>query len=164
MFNADIAAETRDKLAKDEIKAWATTFHAAGWSAMLRAFPQVKLSGIGPKMAGYDKWALIVEQLEIPSLYQARGGAAVDPQCLSLVHLINRSMYKSLHLLAPPGEVITLVGDNVRGAGWYGSTTGLHTIAIRVLNFQGQVSVEASIATLPTASDWYSVLPGGGDL
>jgi hypothetical protein len=69
-------------------------------------------------------------------------------------------MDTSLHLLPPPGETISLVGEAVRGAGWYGHTSGLHTVAIRVLNFQGRVSVQASIATVPTETDWYSVLPG----
>jgi superfamily I DNA/RNA helicase len=78
MFNADIALETRHKLAKDGIKAWSTTFHAAGWSALLRAYPEVKLSGIGPKLAGYDKWTVIVEQLEIPEMYRAFARKAVS--------------------------------------------------------------------------------------
>lgn len=65
----------------------------------------------------------------------------------------------TLNLLAPMGEVISVTGDPMRGAGWYGHTTGLHTVAIRVLNFQGRVSVQASIATVPTDSDWFSVLP-----
>jgi superfamily I DNA/RNA helicase len=78
MFNADIAAETRDKLAKDETKAWSTTFHAAGWSALLRAYPTIKLSGIGPKQAGYDKWTVIVEKLEIPEMYRSFARKAVS--------------------------------------------------------------------------------------
>ena len=67
----------------------------------------------------------------------------------------------SLNLIPPMGEVITLTGDAVRGAGWYGHTTGLHTVAIRVTNFQGRISVQAAIATTPEESDWYSVLPEG---
>ena len=71
MFNADIALETRGKLAKDGLRAYATTFHAAGWSAMLRAFPKIKLSGTGPKQAGVHKWDTIVEKLDIPKTYQS---------------------------------------------------------------------------------------------
>jgi hypothetical protein len=59
------------------------------------------------------------------------------------------------------GEVISLIGDKVRGAGWYGHTTGLHSVAIRVLNFHGRIKVQASIATIPMEDDWYSVLPKG---
>ena len=71
MFNADIAAETRGKLAADGLRAYATTFHAAGWSAMLRAFPKIKLSGTGPKQYGAHKWDLIIEKLDIPKTYQS---------------------------------------------------------------------------------------------
>jgi hypothetical protein len=70
-------------------------------------------------------------------------------------------MDTSLNLLPPMDETVTLVGDIMRGAGWYGHTTGLHTIAIRVMNFSGRVSVQASIAATPAAGDWYSVLPDG---
>lgn len=65
----------------------------------------------------------------------------------------------SLNLLPPVGETISLTGDPVRGAGWYGHNTGLHTVAIRVMNFQGRLAVQASIAMTPTEADWYSVLP-----
>lgn len=69
-------------------------------------------------------------------------------------------MRESLNLLAPMGEVISVTGDPVRGAGWYGPNTGLHSVAIRVLNFQGRVSVQATLAAAPGDSDWFSVLPG----
>ena len=62
-------------------------------------------------------------------------------------------------MLAPLDETISMVGDKIRGAGWYGRTNGLHTVAIRVANFQGRLAVEASIATDPGEDDWYSVLP-----
>ncbi len=71
MFNADIAAETRGKLVAAGLRAHATTFHAAGWSAMTRAYPKCKLTGIGPKQAGVHKWDLIVEKLDIPQTYQS---------------------------------------------------------------------------------------------
>lgn len=68
-------------------------------------------------------------------------------------------MDTSLHLLPPLGETINLQGDPLRGAGWYGHTNGLHTVAIRVTNFQGRIIVQASIVTDPTDDDWFSVLP-----
>ncbi len=57
------------------------------------------------------------------------------------------------------GETISLHGDHVRGAGWYGHTTGLHTVAIRVVNFHGRIQVQAAITITPIEPDWYSVLP-----
>jgi hypothetical protein len=68
-------------------------------------------------------------------------------------------MYRSLNLLEPMGEVINVTGNQIRAAGWYGPTTGLHTIAIKVENFQGQISIQGTVATDPGESDWFSVLP-----
>lgn len=68
-------------------------------------------------------------------------------------------MRGSLSLLEPMGEVSTVTGEPVRGAGWYGPNSGLHSVAIRALNFQGRVSVQASLAASPRPSDWFSVLP-----
>ena len=72
-------------------------------------------------------------------------------------------MDTSLNLLPPLGEVINRTGDRVRGSGWYGYSTGLHTVAINVSNFQGRIRIQASIATDPSDGDWYTVLPDGVD-
>jgi hypothetical protein len=70
-------------------------------------------------------------------------------------------MQNSLNLLEPMGEVISVTGQPIRAAGWYGPTTGFHTSSIRVLNFQGRISVQASLALTPGDNDWFSVLPEG---
>lgn len=70
-------------------------------------------------------------------------------------------MFESVNLISPMDEVIDVVGDPIKGAGWYGHTTGIHTVAIKVANFRGRISVQASIVTAPSSdSDWFSVLPG----
>ena len=69
----------------------------------------------------------------------------------------------SLHMLPPLGETINLSGAPVRGAAWYGHTNGLHSVAIRVSNFQGRIKVQASIAITPSDDDWYSVLPNNAE-
>lgn len=68
-------------------------------------------------------------------------------------------MFTSLNLLKPLGEVISLVGEPMRAAGWYGHTNGLHTVSMSVQNFTGRISVQAAITTTPVDSDWFSVLP-----
>ena len=70
-------------------------------------------------------------------------------------------MFTSLNLLRQMDEEITITGEPVRAAGWYGHTNGLHTVSISVQNFRGRVSVEAAITTAPVDSDWFSVLPAG---
>jgi superfamily I DNA/RNA helicase len=71
MFNSDIAAETRDKIAADGLRADATTFHAAGWKALRRAYTNIKLSGKNKGQVGFNKWDAIVEKLDIPKTYQS---------------------------------------------------------------------------------------------
>lgn len=70
-------------------------------------------------------------------------------------------MFTSLNLLKPMGEEVRITGEPVRGAGWYGSTNGLHSFSMRVENFRGRVGVQGTLATNPTESDWFSVLPDG---
>jgi len=68
-------------------------------------------------------------------------------------------MYASLHLLPPLTEVISFAGDPVRGAGWYRRKYVTYTIAIRVLNFRGRITIEATDHTTPSQYDWRTVLP-----
>lgn len=39
--------------------------------------------------------------------------------------------------------------------GYYGSTTGLHTLAFTLRNFVGRISVQATLASNPTEEDWF---------
>lgn len=68
-------------------------------------------------------------------------------------------MLISLPLIDTFGEVESLTSEPVRAAGWYGSTQGLHTVSIRVLNFQGRISIQGTLAVAPTDDDWFSVMP-----
>lgn len=42
-------------------------------------------------------------------------------------------------------------------AGYYGVTSGRHTIAITLNNFVGRISVQASLANNPTENDWFDI-------
>lgn len=64
-------------------------------------------------------------------------------------------------MLRPMNEEITITGEPVRAAGWYGHTNGLHTVSISVQNFIGRISVQAAVTTVPSDSDWFSMLPEG---
>lgn len=74
---------------------------------------------------------------------------------------VNRIMRTSLPILVQMPNVVTFTTDKVPAAGWYGHTKGLHTVAIRVLNFQGRVSLQGSLASAPGAADWFALPPGG---
>lgn len=41
--------------------------------------------------------------------------------------------------------------------GYYGSTTGLHTIAFTLRNFTGRIYVQATLASNPTEDDWFPI-------
>jgi hypothetical protein len=68
-------------------------------------------------------------------------------------------MYQSINLLPPLTESLSVVGTPIKGAGWSGQTRGLHTFMVRASNFQGRLGVQATLASLPLAADWFSVLP-----
>ncbi|WNA15948.1 hypothetical protein XaC1_305 [Xanthomonas phage XaC1] len=41
--------------------------------------------------------------------------------------------------------------------GYYGSTTGLHTLSFTLRNFVGRISVQATLASIPTEEDWFNI-------
>ena len=51
----------------------------------------------------------------------------------------------------------TVTGDRFKGDGYYGSNDGLHTVAYHLLNFVGIIKMQATLASNPTANDWFDV-------
>ena len=58
-----------------------------------------------------------------------------------------------------PGDstVQTVTGEKFKGDGYYGRADGLHTIQYTLDNVRGSVTVQATLATNPTSSDWFDV-------
>lgn len=58
-----------------------------------------------------------------------------------------------------PGDsaVATITGDKYKGDGYYGRSDGLHTIQYDLAGFTGTVTVQGTLATDPTSSDWFTV-------
>ena len=55
-------------------------------------------------------------------------------------------------------SVMIYNSGKVQGDGYYGSSVGLHTVMITATsNFVGTASIQASLATLPAETDWFSV-------
>lgn len=53
---------------------------------------------------------------------------------------------------------ITYLSNQVKGDGYYSSGDGLHTVAYKATpGFIGTMTMQASLATEPTASDWFDV-------
>ena len=51
----------------------------------------------------------------------------------------------------------TVTGEKFKGDGYYGSNDGLHTVAYHLLNFVGIIKMQATLASNPTANDWFDV-------
>ena len=54
-------------------------------------------------------------------------------------------------------------GDAVKADGYYGKTDGVHTVSVTVNNFVGRIHIEASLATTPTAADWFPIYLTSGN-
>jgi hypothetical protein len=73
------------------------------------------------------------------------------------------SIYNSTSSVAvvyPNSATSTLVytSQPVQGDGYYGSSDGLHTVMYTAnINFVGTVTMQASLATSPVESDWFTV-------
>ena len=58
-----------------------------------------------------------------------------------------------------PGDSTTetVTGNNFRGDGYYGSADGVHTVQYDYIGFTGTITIQATLATTPTDSDWFDV-------
>jgi len=53
--------------------------------------------------------------------------------------------------------VETVLGTQFKGDGYYNRSDGFHTVQITVSQFEGTIVMQASLATTPTATDWFNV-------
>jgi len=58
---------------------------------------------------------------------------------------------------------LTFYSDKVKGDGFYGSSDGNHTIQAQITNFVGKIEMQASLASEPTANDWFTVELGNNN-
>jgi hypothetical protein len=65
---------------------------------------------------------------------------------------------ESVVLLPTTSGQINVIGAPQHGAGFTNFLGGSHTISISVTNFTGRIYIEASLATLPCAEDWFPVI------
>ena len=64
---------------------------------------------------------------------------------------------ESEYLLTSTGNLWNAVGDRVRGDGWYGNTTGQHTVSITVHDLIGRIYIEGALAAEPADADWFPI-------
>lgn len=60
-------------------------------------------------------------------------------------------------LLSNTSQKWNVIGDKIRGDGWFGSTDGMHTISIHYHNFIGRLRVQGTLAEHPEDSDWFDI-------
>ena len=58
-----------------------------------------------------------------------------------------------------PGDSTTetITGSNFRGDGYYGRADGLHTVMYDYNGLTGTITIQGTLATTPTDSDWFDV-------
>ena len=58
-----------------------------------------------------------------------------------------------------PGDstVQSVTGDNFKGDGYYGRADGVHTVQATYTDFVGTITIQGTLATTPTDSDWFTV-------
>ena len=58
-----------------------------------------------------------------------------------------------------PGDstVETITGDKYKGDGYYGRSDGLHTVQYTFDGLTGTITIQATLATDPAATDWFDV-------
>ena len=61
--------------------------------------------------------------------------------------------------LTHPGDSTTetRTSDKLKGDGYYGRSDGLHSVQYNVAEFLGKIVVQATLATEPTSSDWFTL-------
>jgi len=68
-----------------------------------------------------------------------------------------------------PGDSteVTVTGDNFKGDGYYGRSDGFHTVQYTLTGFVGTVNIQATLASNPETTDWFTVYsttyPTSGD-
>lgn len=73
-------------------------------------------------------------------------------------------MARSIQLMGDTGTNFNSTSDSVRADSFYGFTDGLHTVAIYMNNFTGRFFIEGTLATTPTADDWFTINIGNNVL
>ena len=58
-----------------------------------------------------------------------------------------------------PGDSTTetVTGSNFKGDGYYGRSDGVHTVMYDYNGLTGSITIQATLATTPTDSDWFYV-------
>jgi hypothetical protein len=66
--------------------------------------------------------------------------------------------YHNQSTFNPPYNVLTFPSNKEKGCGYYGISSGLHTVTYKTTqDFVGTVTMQATLASNPVATDWFNV-------
>lgn len=63
----------------------------------------------------------------------------------------------SAHTATDGSTVTTVTGDAYKGDGYYSRSDGIHTVQYDFNGLTGTITIQATLATSPTADDWFDV-------
>lgn len=75
----------------------------------------------------------------------------------SLTFTINSSTSASLVYPNTGTTALAYSSNPVKGDGYFGNSDGLHTVQIKLTDFNGTVSMQGTLATGPLETDWFNV-------
>lgn len=76
----------------------------------------------------------------------------------SLEFVVNTTSTVSIMYPNNTSTMMVYLSDKVKGDGYYGGSDGLHTVAYTCApTFVGTVTMQATLASTPTAADWFTV-------
>ena len=64
---------------------------------------------------------------------------------------------QSVILLDNTEELVNITGPSVKAAGYYGSSTNLHTVAVYAQDFSGRLKIQGTLASTPDNTDWFDI-------
>lgn len=64
---------------------------------------------------------------------------------------------KSVVMMSNTGKSHNLVGEAIRGDGYFGRTDGLHTVQFIYSNFTGSFGIQGTLEIDPKENDWFFI-------
>jgi hypothetical protein len=86
-----------------------------------------------------------------------RTGTNMPALSQSLTFTINSSTLTSLVYPNTGTTALEYSSNPVKGDGYFGNSDGLHTVQVKLTNFNGSVAVQGTLATAPSENDWFNM-------
>lgn len=75
----------------------------------------------------------------------------------SLTFTVNSTSTVLLNYPNTGTSALVFIGDKVKGDGYYNGSGGFHTVQLQITDFVGKFEMQASLASEPSESDWFTV-------